>query len=53
MKTNTEKPKNKSAQKLVALRWKDKTPEELSAHGKMMVEARKAKRALKNKVGNK
>ncbi len=41
-----KKKKNKAAQDLVAIRWAKASKAKRSAHGKMMVTAREAKRAL-------
>ena len=45
--------KNKEAQKLAKLRWKDKTKEERSEHGRKMVNARWAKRKKLDKAKKK
>ena len=48
MKTNTEE-KNKNAQGMAQLRWKNTLKKDRKAHSKMMLEARWGKKTLQDK----
>lgn len=50
VENETRPEKNEAAVLLGKLRWREKSDEEKSAHGKMMVRAREAKRAEKDGV---